>query len=188
MRLYFSKIARSIMVLLVLTSAYWEAHAQADVVTGQVKDERGETLPGANVVIKGTNVGTTTDIDGQYSIRLQSASDVLVFSFVGYQSQEIAAAGKSVINVTLQPDVRTMDEVVVIGYGTQRRESVTGAVTQVSGDELLKAPVGNISNMLSGRVGGVISLQTSGQPGADQATVRVRGGGAKYIVDGVPRD
>src|SRR5690606_3093153 len=157
MRLYFSKIARSMMVLLVVTFAHWEARAQADVVTGQVKDERGETLPGANVVIKGSNVGTTTDIDGRYSIRLQDASDVLVFSFVGYQSHEIPVAGKSVINVTLQPDVRTMDEVVVIGYGTQQKEKVTAAISQISGEELLKAPTANITSHLGGRVPGVIS-------------------------------
>ncbi len=187
MRLYFSKIARSMMVLLVVTFAHWEARAQADVVTGQVKDERGETLPGANVVIKGSNVGTTTDIDGRYSIRLQDASDVLVFSFVGYQSHEIPVAGKSVINVTLQPDVRTMDEVVVIGYGTQQKEKVTAAISQISGEELLKAPTANITSHLGGRVPGVISLQTSGQPGSDGADVLVRGSNAKYVVDGVER-
>src|SRR5690606_33068649 len=115
------------------------------------------------------------------------ASDVLVFSFVGYQSHEIPVAGKSVINVTLQPDVRTMDEVVVIGYGTQQKEKVTAAISQISGEELLKAPTANITSHLGGRVPGVISLQTSGQPGSDGADVLVRGSNAKYVVDGVER-
>ncbi|HEY9489244.1 MAG TPA: carboxypeptidase-like regulatory domain-containing protein, partial [Chryseosolibacter sp.] len=187
MGLNFTKIVRCIAILLTVAFAHFDLKAQSDFITGQVKDEDGGPLPGANIIVKGTTAGTSTDSDGRYSIQLRSQNDVLVFSFVGYLSQEIPVAGKSVINVTLDADVHTMGEIVVVGYGTQRRESVTGAISQISGAELLKAPVGNLTNTLAGRVPGVISLQQSGQPGADASSILVRGSAAKYIVDGVER-
>lgn len=183
----FTKIARSILILLALTITCFESKAQADIITGTVTDEHGQPLPGTNVVIKGTSTGTTTDGEGQYSLRLASGQDVLVFSFLGYLSQEIQVTDQSVINISLTPDIQTMKELVVVGYGTQRKESVTGAISQISGEELLKAPVGNITNRLGGVVPGVVSLQQSGQPGADASSILVRGSAAKYIVDGVER-
>ncbi len=187
MGLDFTKNARSILILLALTLACFHVQAQSDIITGVVTDESGEPLPGANVVIKGTTTGTTTDGEGMYSLRLNTAQDVLVFSFVGYLSQEISTGNRSVINVSLTPDVHTMDEIVVVGYGTQKRESVTGAISQIEGTELLKAPVGNLTSRLGGVVPGVVSLQQSGQPGADGAGLTVRGTAPKYIVDGVER-
>lgn len=187
MGLDFPKIARCMLILFALTLTCFDTEAQSDIVTGKVSDEQGQPLPGTNIVIKGTTTGTTTDGQGMYTLRLNSAQDVLVFSFVGYLPQEVPAGSQSVINVSLAPDVHTMDEVVVVGYGTQKRESITGAISQVEGTELLKAPVGNLTSRLGGVVPGVVSLQQSGQPGADGAGITVRGTAPKYIVDGIER-
>ena len=156
-------------------------------IKGKVSDASGTTLPGVTVVVKGSANGTITDLNGNYSITGIAENSSLVFSFVGMKSQEVPVKGKSVINVVLAVETVGIDEVVVVGYGTQKRTSVTGAVSQISGKELLKSPVGNITNMLGGLVPGVVALQQSGQPGADAASIIVRGGGAKYIVDGIAR-
>ncbi len=156
-------------------------------VSGSVADTNGEPLIGASVAIKGKLVGTVTDINGNYSISIENNDAVLVFSFIGYTTQEIEVGNQQKINVQLQESTEGIDEIVVVGYGTQKRQSVTGAVAQIDGEKLLKAPVGNITNMLGGLVSGVVSLQQSGQPGADGASILVRGSGAKYIVDGIER-
>jgi len=156
-------------------------------VSGSVADTNGEPLIGASVAIKGKLVGTVTDINGNYSISIKNNDAVLVFSFIGYTTQEIEVGNQQKINVQLQESTEGIDEIVVVGYGTQKRQSVTGAVAQVGGEELLKAPVGNITNRLAGLISGVVSLQQSGQPGADGASIMVRGGASKYIVDGVER-
>ncbi|MDR0542061.1 MAG: TonB-dependent receptor [Dysgonamonadaceae bacterium] len=156
-------------------------------VKGVVVDSRGEALPGASVVVKPNRQGASTDRNGEYSIPA-GEKDVLVFSFVGMVTQEINVDGRSVINVQLQDDVSALEEVVVVGYGTQKKVSVTGAVSQIRGEELLKAPTANITNLLAGRITGVVALQESGQPGADASSILVRGAGAKLVVDGVARN
>lgn len=156
-------------------------------IKGKVSDASGTALPGVAVVVKGSTIGSITDVNGNYSFTGISENASLVFSFVGMKSQEIQVKGKSVINVSLSVETVGIDEVVVVGYGTQKRASITGAVSQISGKELLKAPVGNINNMLGGLVPGIVGLQQSGQPGADGASIIVRGTGAKYIVDGIER-
>lgn len=162
--------------------------AQSQSVSGKVIDwESGEPLIGVNVLISGTISGTVTDIDGNYSLTVPGSDNVLIYSFIGYLTDSVTVGAQTVINVSLMPDISTLQEVVVVGYGTQRRQSVTAAVSQIRGDELLKAPVSNLTNALSGRISGVSSLQTSGQPGADGASIRVRGTEAKYIVDGIER-
>lgn len=156
-------------------------------IKGKVSDASGVTLPGVTVVVKGSANGTITDINGNYSIPGIAENSSLVFSFVGMKSQEVLVKGKSEINVVLVVETVGIDEVVVVGYGTQKRNNVTGAVSQITGKELMKAPVGNINNMLGGIVPGVVALQQSGQPGADGASIIVRGTGSKYIVDGIAR-
>jgi len=160
---------------------------QQKSVSGKVNDSAGVPLPGVSIVIKGTTSGTITDSNGKYSIPNVAENTVLQFSFIGMRAQEISVGNKTNINITMQDESFGVDEVVVVGYGTQKRASVTGAISQISGKELLKSPVGNINNMLGGLVSGVISLQQSGQPGADGASLMIRGTTAKYIVDGVER-
>jgi len=157
-------------------------------VSGKVNNTSGEALIGVNIVEKGTSHGVITDVDGNYSIEVAGENAALVFSFIGFENKEIPVNGQRTINVTLEESLAELEEVVVVGYGTQKKASVTGAVSQIEGEELLKAPIGNISSKLGGAVPGVISLQQSGQPGADAASLLVRGSSAKYIVDGVERN
>jgi TonB-linked SusC/RagA family outer membrane protein len=182
------KLLSFIFSCLALLCVQNDAFAQARTVSGKVTGSSGEALPGVTVMVKGTDRGTVTDIDGDYRISVNNEDAVLLFSFIGYETQEIPVNGLSEVNTTLAESATQLDEIVVVGYGTQKRQSVTGAVSQISGDELLKAPVGNITKMLGGRIPGVVSLQQSGQPGADAASILVRGSSAKYIVDGVERD
>ena len=138
-------------------------YAQNITVTGKVSDAMG-TLPGVSVAIKGTTNGTVTDVDGKYSLNV-AKNATLVFSFVGMKSQEVTVNGRKVIDVTMTNDTELLDEVVVVGYGTSKKSSLTSAVSAVKGDELLKAPATNVSQLLGGRLPGISSLQESGEPG-----------------------
>lgn len=175
-----------VLFMLISTQSYlW---SQEVIVSGKVIDgELGVPLIGANILIEGKNKGTVSNYDGDYNLVVADRNDVLVFSLMGYLSVSIKVGEQSIIDVSLQPDIAMLDEVIVVGYGTQKRHSVTGAVSQITGEELLKAPVGSITNMLSGRVAGIVALQQSGQPGADASSIIVRGSAAKYIVDGIER-
>ena len=164
------------------------ANIQAQTeVRGTVTDINGEALIGVTVMVKGTSAGSITDVSGGYRLAVSDDNVTLVFSYVGYQTVEALLAGRSIVDITMEESSEMLDEVVVVGYGTQRRQSITGAVSQISGRELLKAPVGNISSRLGGVLPGVTTLQTTGQPGEDAASILVRGSSAKYIVDGVER-
>jgi len=176
----------------------YSAHAQDQTVTGEVTDaSSGEALPGVNIVVKGTTIGTATDSDGAYRLSVPSLSDTLVFSFVGYQPREIPIDGRTVVDAALQVEAVIGDEVLVIGYGTQREENVTGAVTPIDGAELAEQSSVQTSAALMGRAPGVTVTQNSGQPGENQGTIRIRGigtlgGNAKnnplVLIDGVPGD
>lgn len=159
-----------------------------NVIKGFVKDDNGEPLPGVSVVIKDmSNNGTMTGIDGEYSINAQNGK-ILTFSYIGMIPQEIKVGNGKVINVTMKDDAASLEEIIVVGYATQRRADLTSAVSNVTGKELLKAPTMSVSNMVGTRVAGISALQSSGQPGADQATLKVRGqGGIVYIIDGIRR-
>lgn len=157
------------------------------MVKGSVTEANGDPLIGASVTIKGKLTGTVTDINGNYSISVENNDAVLVFSFIGYTTKEIEVRNQQKINVQLQESTEGIDEIVVVGYGTQRKTSVTGAVSTISETELAKAPVVGVTNVLGARVAGITSLQQSGQPGQDGASLLVRGEGATYIVDGVIR-
>jgi TonB-dependent starch-binding outer membrane protein SusC len=152
-----------------------QVHAQSVTISGLVKDEKtGESLPGVNVLVKGTSKGTITDADGAYTIADVSDSDILVFSFVGYTISEVAVSGKTQINVSLSMDEKLLTEVVVVGYGVQKKSVVTGAISQVKGSDLETMPITRVEQALQGRTSGVTIAQNSGQPGS-AATVRVRG-------------
>ena len=168
--------------------------AQQVTVTGTVTDPEGFALPGANVTIKGTTTGNITDLDGNYSITADR-NDVLVFSYVGYASSEVPVNDRTVIDVVLQESAESLEEVVVVGYGEQKKVTVTGAISAVGSDEILKSPSASVANSLTGKVTGLASVQYSGQPGQDEATLYVRGvaslteerSAPLMIVDGVER-
>lgn len=164
-------------------------------VTGTIIDEKGEPVIGATIQVKGTTVGVITDLDGRYTIAVPESNATLAISFIGYQSKEIKVSGRKVIDVKLAEDVQTLSEVVVVGYGSQKKETLTGAISGIKGAALLKSPNASISNSLAGQVAGISSIQTSGEPGADDAKIFVRGVGSLteagaaplILVDGVER-
>ncbi len=157
------------------------------VVKGTVVDVSGASLPGVSVVVKGTTVGTITNIDGEYTIQAVSR-DVLVFSYIGMKTQEVRVAGQTIIPVVMQDDVAALDEVVVVAYGTQKRASITGAVSTVSSTDILKAPTMSVSNIVGSRVAGISAVQASGQPGEDRAALQIRGqGNVIFVIDGIRR-
>lgn len=160
-------------------------------VTGKVVDVEGEPIPGVTVSVPGTGRGTATDLDGNYAITINEG-ETLVFSFIGFVSQRIQVSDQRIVNITLLEDTSSLDEVVVVGYGTQKRENLTGAVSAVNFDEELQnRPLTNASQALSGQIPGVWISQNSGQPGSDGAQIRVRGWGTLnnsnplILVDGV---
>jgi TonB-linked SusC/RagA family outer membrane protein len=160
-------------------------------ITGTVVDVNGEPIPGVTVSVPGTGSGTATDLDGKYRINVDEGA-TLVFSFIGFVSQRVQVSDQSMINITLLEDTSALDEVVVVGYGTQKRENLTGAVSAVNFDEELQnRPLTNASQALSGQVPGVWISQNSGKPGSDGAQIRVRGWGTLnnsnplILVDGV---
>jgi TonB-dependent starch-binding outer membrane protein SusC len=166
------------------------ALAQERVVSGQVTDENGTGMPGVNVLIKGTAGGTATDVDGKFSISVPNDQAVLVFSFVGYATQEVNVGSRSSITLSLAPDITALSEVVVTGYSSQRKQDITGAVSVVKVDELNNVMASSISQKLEGRASGV-TLSTSGEPG-EGTNIRIRGLGTfaldndpLWIIDGV---
>ncbi|TDB58237.1 TonB-dependent receptor [Arundinibacter roseus] len=164
--------------------------AQDRAITGKVIDDRGEAIPGVSITVKGSQRGTITDVSGNYSVQASPAS-TLVFSFLGYISQERAVNNQSTINVTLATDTKALEEVVVVGYGTQRRIETTGSIASVKSEELTLLPVTNVAQGLQARISGVQINQNSGAPGGN-ISVRIRGtnsinGNAEplYVVDGI---
>ena len=158
-------------------------------ITGTVTSSGdGDNLPGVNVVIKGTTQGTTTDADGKFTIKVPDASTTLVFSFIGYTSQEVIVGTQTVVTVALAADIQQLNEVVVVGYGTQQKITLTGAVSNIKGDEMLRTKNENPQNMLTGRVAGVRIWQKSAEPGTFNNNMDIRGLGAPLVViDGIPR-
>lgn len=176
-----------------LTMSVLAGNAQVQtVLKGTVLDSYGEPLVGVTVVINGNSkIATVTDMNGRYTIKVgaKQKADFLSFSYVGMKPVKVKLDGKSTVNVTLQEDNTNLSDVVVVGYGTVRKESLTGSVAAMKGEELLKGPSTNVSSLLGGKLPGISSVQTSGEPGADQASLRIRGSRmeALYIVDGMPR-
>lgn len=167
--------------------------AMALNVSGVVRDETSNPLPGVNVMVKGTTNGTTTDSDGKYVVSVANGSDVLIFSFIGYTTQEVAVNDRTVIDVGLVPDVTSLQEVVVVGYGAQKRANVLGAVAEIKTEDVQDFPVANLATALVNRVPGVSISQASGKPGAS-TSIKIRNpvtfGGANstedplYVIDG----
>lgn len=169
------------------------ATSSADrVISGQVTSQDDEPLIGVNIVVKDIpGTGTTTDVDGNYELTVPDGATTLVFTYIGFIAQEVEIDGQSVINVVLEPNTSQLDEVVVVGFGTQKKDAVVGAMSTVKPSEL-KIPSSNLTTALAGRVSGMISYQTSGEPGADNAQFFVRGvasfnnqNGPLILIDGV---
>ncbi len=164
-----------LLFFILLFPALIASGQEAITVTGTVSDVDGERIPGVTIIVQGKGTGTVTDIDGNYRISNLSSSDVLVFSFIGFDTREIEVNNQRVIDVVLLSRTEVLEEVVVVGYGVQQKESAVAAISQVSGDDLTKAGTTSLSNALTGRVPGVFTVQSSGQPGADAANIFIRG-------------
>jgi TonB-dependent SusC/RagA subfamily outer membrane receptor len=175
-------------IVLTNTSVINEMVAQQNAVSGKVTDVSGQPLPGVTVLVKGTTTGTVTNADGNYTISNIPENATLQFSFVGMKTQEIIVGNQTSINVSMIEDAIGLEEVVAIGYGTQKKANLTGSVATVSSKDITVAPVKNITNTLAGRLPGLFAKQESGVPGSDAAKLSIRGfGDALIIVDGVER-
>ena len=183
--------AKKLFLALLCVGLAWSLSAQT-TVTGIVTDESGEPLIGAGVMVEGTQVGTVTGIDGDYSLTVPAGAVNLVFSYIGFASQTVAINGRTRIDVVLGADQTYLDEVVVVGYATVKRRDLLGSVASVSSEKIAEQPVTTVSQALSGKMAGVSVVTTEGDPDAD-IKIRVRGGGSitqdnspLYIVDGFP--
>ena len=188
------RLSKIVLLAASLLAAAGSAFAQGKItVTGTVSDNIGP-VPGVGIMVEKTTEGTVTDLDGRYSIQAR-VGDVLVFTCIGYADVRMAVTRQSsVLNVVLSEDSQLLDEVVVVGYGTQRKESVVGAITTVKGETLVNSGNSNITSAISGKLSGVVTIQTSGQPGQNDAEILVRGvssfngNSPLVLVDGVERD
>jgi TonB-linked SusC/RagA family outer membrane protein len=170
-----------------------ENNEPESAIRGKVTSaEDGQGLPGVNVLLKGSSVGTTTDAGGNYSLTVPDKGGILVFSYIGYTTEEVPVSNQATIDVALVPDIQSLGEVVVVGYGTQERKDVTSAITTVKGKDIQNIPVTSVDAVLQGRAAGVQVVQNSGAPG-NEVYVRIRGNGSLfgenrplYVIDGVP--
>lgn len=161
-------------------------------VKGTVTSENGEGLPGASVILKGTSTGTTTDADGKYSLNLSDGNGTLVITYIGFITQEVVLANRSQIDIKLANNDKVLDEIVVVGYGTQKKATLTGSVSEVKGSDIVKSPQPNLSNSLAGRFSGFVANNRGGEPGYDGSSYTIRGYGTTgnndvlVVVDGIP--
>lgn len=183
---------KGLLLLMIILGTLFHATAQDKTITGSVKDNEGAILENATVVVKGTNISGRTDENGQYKIGPVKVGSTLVFSYVGYAQKEIRISAASVINVLLEKESGKMEDVVIVGYGTQRKKDLTVSIEKVNMDDLNKAPVRSFTEAFAGRVAGVQVTSADGQPGADSRIV-IRGNNSitqdnspLYIIDGFP--
>ena len=180
-----------LLIALVFACAGWAQRS----INGTVSDESGQPLPGVSVVVKGTTTGVATNMDGKFSLNLPANAKTLVFSSIGMKPLEEQIGGRSTISVKLIAETIGLEEVVAIGYGTQKKVTITGAVSSVESKELMQSPNASVGNSLAGRVTGLSSIQYSGKPGADAPEIYIRGVGSLttdrssplMLVDGVER-
>jgi TonB-dependent starch-binding outer membrane protein SusC len=174
------------LILLVVINA----KSQNNAISGKVTGETGDGLPGVTVLAKGTTVGTTTNAEGVYALSVPASATTLVISFIGYETQEVVLNNRTTVNISLRPDAKTLEEVVVVGYGTQKKSNLTGAVSTINAEALANRPITNSTQALQGTPGVYVN-QASGRPGADAAAIRIRGIGTLndsnplVLVDGV---
>lgn len=161
-------------------------------INGVVKDEKGETIIGANIFIIGTKTGTITDLDGNFTLEVLEGSQLKI-SYIGFETQIVSVSGKKALIIVLISDSKTLNEVVVVGYGTQKKESVVGAITQVKTEDLLESGVSDITQAITGKLSGVVTIQNNGRPGESDASILIRGKSSwvssapLVMVDGIER-
>lgn len=186
---------RMLLMHLLMASVFVAAHAQTQVLKGKITDAAsGEVMPGVNIVIKGTSTGTTSDERGEFSLALSEQTNVLLFSFIGYKTQEVnVSASQTNLEVSLELDITSLQEIVVVGYGTQKKSHLTGAVASANMENFSRIPTGDALNALQGQVAGVNVSTASGNPAA-APVVQIRGIGTingsapLYVIDGIPSD
>lgn len=190
---YFSKfMVKRFFFMIFFGLGIFTVFAQNEAISGTVIDNSGQPIPGASIIVKGTTTGTSTDFDGNFTINA-SPANVLLVSYIGYAPQEISVGSQKTINITLQEDVAKLDEVVVLGYGTQKRSDISGSVSEIAQKEIAKNPTPNLSNALVGQTSGIIATQRSGEPGRDGSNIFIRGIGTTgdaspiYVIDGIVR-
>lgn len=184
-----------IMILLLLLCSAVYSYGQS-LVTGIVIDDKNEPVIGATIQLKGGNTGTITDIDGKFKLNINSNNAVLTISFVGYETQEVPLKGKQMVKVILKEVYNELQEVTVVAYGTQKKETLTGAISSVKTEALLRSPNPSIANSLAGQISGLSSVSTTGQPGKEDPAIYIRGVGSLsegasrplILVDGVERE
>ena len=183
---------RYLLLIPLLFYSLTNAFGQANVVSGKISGENGGVLPGVTVLVKGTTNGTATDAEGNYSLNVPGSGGTLVVSFIGYLTQEVSINNRTTINVSLEPDGKALEEVVVIGYGTQNKANLTGSLATVSGRTLTERPAPNAATLLQGRVTGLQVTQPSSEPGRDNPNFLIRGRGSfggsndpLVLIDGV---
>lgn len=168
-----------------------DANPLSLIVSGKVNDEANVALPGVNVLLKGTNIGVVTDVEGKFVIEVPDESTqnaILVFSFIGYATQEVSVSSQSVVNVTMKPDIQSLSEVVVVGYGTKKKEALTGSVATVNSDDLGRVAASTTSGLLAGKLPGVSFRMPDGRPGAG-AWLQIRNmGNPLFVIDGIQKD
>lgn len=178
-----------VMILLFLAGLPLSLMAQVSEINGVVKDGAGEPLIGVSVIVKGSKVGTATDVDGHFSLKADKDKATLIFSFVGFEKKEIPVKGKNNLIVVLKEDTKLLDEVVVVGYGTQKKQEITGSVASINRDEIKAVTTSNLTNALQGKVPGLNIKQNSSEPGSYDNSFNIRGlGSPLVIIDGIPRD
>lgn len=187
------KVRHTFLMVMVLCTTTMGAFAQTIAIKGKVANDKGEPLANATVVVKGTKNGTTTNESGEFSINVPSTKSVLVISAIGHQPQDITVGTQTNISATLiTGEASQLESVIVVGYATQKKVTVTGAVASVKGSELQKSPAVNLSNSLAGRLPGITAINSSGEPGYDGSTIRIRGtntlgnSSALVVIDGIP--
>src|SRR5450759_1262273 len=180
------------LLLILFLFASTSVFAQRIAITGTVTDENGGPLPGATVQVKGTVQGTTTDVDGKYSVDVSSPNVTLVFSFVGYITNEIPVQNQTSVNTSLAPDIQGLQEVIVVGYGTQKRSDITGTVASLPKDRLEMTPNLNIAQAIQGSIPGVM-IQTTSAGAVPNESIMIRGRNSilasndpLIVVDGIP--
>ena len=177
-----------IATLQIMATGYTRTVLQGIVITGTVTDTDGSPLPGATITIKGGTQGTVTDANGVYTLQVPNEDATLLFSYIGFSSQEVTVGNRRTIHIALIEDAQRIDEVVVVGYGTQKKVTLTGAVSSIKGEEIVTTKNENVQNMLTGKIAGVRVVQNSSEPGRFDNNMDIRGYGAPLvIIDGVPR-
>lgn len=184
----FRSMKKQLILLLMLFTTISGVFSQAVSLTGTVKDKTGDPLPGVTIVIKGQATGTITDMDGNFNLQANQA-DVLVISFVGMQTQEITVGSSTTFNIVLNDDMVGLGEVVAVGYGTRKKESLTSAISNIKADEIVTTTHSSLAQALQGKVSGLQIRQNTGEPGSFDTGINIRGFGTPlYIIDGVPRE